>query len=86
VTAVSPASGSADGNDIVTITGTGFTGATEVEFGGVASPRMAVNSATEITATSPAGSGTVDVIVVTPIGTSATSSADQFTYQGEQPT
>ena len=37
-------------------------------------------SATSITATAPAGTGTVDVTVTTPGGTSATSSADQFTY------
>jgi hypothetical protein len=85
VIAVSPASGSADGGDSVTITGSGFTDATEVDFGG-ASAQMTVDSDTEITATSPPGSGTVDVTVVTPAGTSATSPADQFSYQGEQPT
>ena len=35
---------------------------------------------TTITADSPAGTGTVDVTVTTPGGTSATSAADQFTY------
>ena len=35
---------------------------------------------TTITATSPAGTSTVDVTVTTPGGTSATSPADQFTY------
>ena len=35
---------------------------------------------TTITADSPAGTGTVDVTVTTPAGTSATSAADQFTY------
>jgi hypothetical protein len=39
-----------------------------------------VNSATQITATAPAGSGTVDVTVTTSGGTSTTSSADRFTY------
>jgi large repetitive protein len=43
---------------------------------------IAGNSGTEITATSPPGSGTVDVTVVTPSGTPATSAADQFTYVG----
>ena len=38
---------------------------------------------TQITATSPAGTaGTVDVTVTGPGGTSTTSSADQFTYDG----
>ena len=35
---------------------------------------------TTITATSPAGTGVVDVTVTTPAGTSATSPADQFTF------
>jgi hypothetical protein len=39
-----------------------------------------VKSATSITAVSPAGTGTVDVTVSTPSGTSATGAADQFSY------
>ena len=39
-------------------------------------------SPTTIIATSPAGTGTVDVTVTTAKGTSATSSADQFAYEG----
>ena len=85
VTAISPTSGSALGGDSVTITGSGFTGATAVDFGSV-SAQMKVDSDTEITTTSPHGNGTVDVTVLTPAGTSATSPADQFSYQGEQPT
>jgi hypothetical protein len=89
VTAVSPSSGPAAGGTAVTITGTNFesTGtpptcvATAVNFGTAAATNVTVVSPTQITATSPAGSGTVDVTVVTPGGTSATSSADQFTYQ-----
>jgi hypothetical protein len=81
VNGISPPSGASAGGDNVTITGSGFTGATQVEFGGV-SAQMTVNSDTEITATSPPGSGTADITVVTPNGTSATSPADQFTYQG----
>ncbi|MGH3219672.1 MAG: IPT/TIG domain-containing protein, partial [Streptosporangiaceae bacterium] len=41
---------------------------------------VTVSSATSITAVSPAGSGTADVTVTGPGGTSATSPADQFTY------
>lgn len=81
VTAISPASGAGAGGDSVTITGSGFTGATKVDFGS-SSAAMTVVSDTEITVTSPPGSGTVDVTVVTPNGTSATSPADQFSYQG----
>jgi hypothetical protein len=64
----------------VIITGTNLTGATAVMFGGLAAGSFTVNSATQITATSPAGSaGTVDVTVTTAGGTSTTSSADKFT-------
>ena len=81
VTAVSPNKGPTAGGTVVTITGTNFTGATAVNFGSNAATSVTVNSATSITATSPAGSaGVVDVTVATPGGTSATSAADQFTY------
>jgi large repetitive protein len=79
VTGISPASGAAAGGDSVAITGSGFTGATAVYFGGVSAVITAI-SGTQITATSPSGSGTVDVTVVTPTGTSAISPADQFSY------
>ena len=65
----------------MTITGTGFTGATAVDFGTTAATNVTVVSDTTITADSPAGTGTVDVTVTTPGGTSATSPADQFTYR-----
>ena len=81
VTAVSPSSGPATGGTSVTITGTGFTGATAVKFGTANAAAYTVNSATQITATAPAGTGLVDMTVTVPVGgTSATSSADQFTY------
>jgi hypothetical protein len=51
-----------------------------VKFGTVAASTFTVNSATSITVTAPAGSGTVDVTVTTPVATSATSGSDQFTY------
>ena len=78
VSGVSPTSGSAGAT--VTLTGTNFTGATAVHFGAVAASSFTVVSATSATAVVPAGSGTVDVTVTTPGGTSALSSADQFTY------
>ncbi len=80
VTSISPASGPASGGTSVTITGTNFTGATAVTFGNTPAGSFTVNSASQITATSPAGTGTVDIRVTTPGGTSATSAADQFTY------
>ncbi|WP_124983141.1 putative Ig domain-containing protein [Ralstonia solanacearum] len=81
VTGISPSSGSTSGGTSVTVTGTGFTGATAVKFGSTNASSFTVNSATSITATSPAGSaGTVDLTVTTSGGTSATSAADHFTY------
>jgi IPT/TIG domain len=80
LTGVSPVTGNVAGGTIVTITGTGFTGAIAVKFGAIDVMAYTVNSDTQITATSPAGVGVVDVTVTTPDGTSAISSADQFTY------
>ena len=98
VTAVSPASGPMTGGTSVTVSGTGFAGATAVKFGSQSATSYTVNSDGSITATAPqnvaalyngaansgkgalAYSGSVDVTVTTSAGTSATSSADQFTY------
>jgi hypothetical protein len=82
VTLVTPNSGPAAGGTSVSITGTSFTAATAVKFGTAAATTYTVNSATQIAATSPPGSGVVDVTVTTANGTSATSSADLFTYLG----
>ena len=62
---------------MVTLSGGGFTGATAVNFGGSSASAFTVNSASQITATAPAGTGTVDVRVTTPGGSSAPA---QFTY------
>jgi hypothetical protein len=82
VTGISPASAPAVGGTTVTVRGSGFTGATSVQFGTAAVPLTPpdVVSDGEITVTVPAGSGTVDVTVTTPLGTSPTTPADQFTY------
>ncbi|WP_285597436.1 IPT/TIG domain-containing protein [Kineosporia sp. NBRC 101731] len=83
VTTVAPQSDSVEGGKTVIITGTGFTGATDVKFGTTSSPGpITVNSATQITATAPAhAAGTVAVTVVAPGGTSAASpTATDFTY------
>lgn len=84
VTAITPATGHATATEgvTITITGTGFTGATGVTFGSAGpAASFTVSSDTEISATSQtSGSGTVDVTVTTLAGTSATSAADQFTF------
>jgi len=73
--------------DSVTITGSGFTGATAVNFGSTP-VTYTVDSDTQITVNNvPAGiDGTVEVTVTTPYRTSATSTADQFTCTVQAPT
>lgn len=80
VSAVEPGDGPAVGGTWVTISGAGFTGATEVGFGGVPALSYSVSSDGQITADSPPGTETVDVTVATPDGTSSTSYSDQFAY------
>jgi hypothetical protein len=82
VTNVSPNVGPTTGGTSVTITGTNFTGATSVTFGASNAASVVVNNATQITAVSPSHSaGTVDIRVTTPVGQSANTTADNFTYQ-----
>jgi hypothetical protein len=82
VTSVSPPSGPLAGNYQVTISGTSLTGASAVKFGSTPATTFTYSSATQqITATVPAGTGTVDLTVTTPLGTSAINRpGDQFTY------
>jgi len=81
VTSISPSSGPTAGSTSVTITGTNFTGATAVKFGATSATGFTVDSATQITATSPAGAaGTVDVTVTNTNGTSTTGASDRYTF------
>ena len=80
VTSVTPNNGTPAGGNSVTVAGTGFTGATAVHFGSDRGHRDHRGHATCLTVTVPAGTGTVDVTVTTPNGTSAASSSDHYTY------
>ena len=80
VTGIAPSHGPQSGGTSVTISGTGFTGATEVAFHSQAIATFNVVNDTTITATSPPGQGIIDVTVTTPSGTSPNSQADLFTY------
>ncbi len=79
VTSVAPASGPAAGGTTVTITGTNFSLPITVNFGGTLATAILV-SATKITATSPPGTGVVDVVVSTSVGSSDITVNDKFTY------
>lgn len=81
IATIAPAEGPAAGGSSVTITGTNLTGATAVSFGGSAATSFAVDSATQIRATTPAhAAGAVDVTVTTPYGDAT--STNGFTYLG----
>jgi large repetitive protein len=81
VSGILPSSGSTAGGTTVTIFGVNLTGATGVLFGSAPASRFLVVDDNSITATAPGqAEGTVDVIVTTPGGTSATSVSDQYTF------
>ncbi|MGO4649606.1 IPT/TIG domain-containing protein [Nocardia sp. 2YAB30] len=77
LTSISPNSGPVTGGTTVTLTGTGFTGATSVFFGILPATSFTVNSDTQITAVTPVGLGTVPVTVTTAGGRS---NAVSYTY------
>jgi hypothetical protein len=84
VTSVFPFAGPTTGGTSVTIDGTNFTGATGVSFGTTPATAFTVNSATSITATAPAGAGTVDVRVTKAGVTSAAAGpGNDYTYAPE---
>lgn len=85
VSAVNPDQGSTSGGTVVTVTGVGFTGAFLVRFGTKPAASFTVNSDTQITAVTPSGTGTVNVIVTSDQGNST--QQVPFTYvSASQPT
>ncbi len=81
VSTVGPFTDFTAGGTPVTITGSGFTGVTAVDFGNVPSTDVTFSSDNSVTAVSPPqAAGLVDVTVTTPSGTSAITPADEFTY------
>ena len=78
VTGILPASGPA--TRTVTVTGSGFTGANAVNFGPNPGSQVSVSSDTALSVAVPYGTGTVDVTVTTPAGTSLPVWTDQFSY------
>jgi hypothetical protein len=83
VSSVAPDSGPPQGGQTVTIHGYGFTGATQVAFGGVAGENLDVISDFELQVTVPQatqGNGIVNVTVTTPVATSVASADDAYLY------
>lgn len=81
VSSLSPSDGPPAGGTTVVVSGTGFVGASALYFGTTEATSFSVSSPSSITAVSPAGStGSVDVLVTTPVGTSTAESGDEFTY------
>ncbi len=78
ITSFTPASGAV--GTAVTIQGQNFTGATQVQFNGVAAPGFSVVSDAEIQAAVPAGATSGPITVITPQGSAA--SASNFVVTG----
>ena len=85
VTSISPSTGAAAGGTTVTIMGSNFVSGAQVLFGATASPSVTYVSADELQAESPAGMGTVNVLVADSNGTSGAVAGDQFTYTAAAP-
>ncbi len=86
VSAVNPDTGFTTGGNTVTVTGSGFTGATTVDVGANPAAITARSGDTSLTVTVPPGSAgaPVDVIVTAPGGVSTVNNADQYTYTVDQ--
>ncbi|MEU4862512.1 IPT/TIG domain-containing protein [Kitasatospora aureofaciens] len=78
ISSINPNHGPPTGGTAVTITGSGFTGATLVKFGTVPVSSFTLVSDSQITTTAPAGTGSAAVTVTTPLG--GTSNGVTYTY------
>jgi hypothetical protein len=86
ITAIDVSYGSSLGGTHIHITGTGFSTATDVSFGGFDLTDFTITGDTDISLNSPAlpgltdASATVDIQILTRVGTSDITPNDQFTY------
>ncbi|MFF3463925.1 IPT/TIG domain-containing protein [Streptomyces sp. NPDC002619] len=86
VTALTPVQGLVSGGTVVTVTGTNLSGATAVRFDTTAAASFTVNSATQITAVTPAHpAGAAPVTVTTAGGTSNPDNPAAYFYYAPPP-
>ena len=86
IVSLSPLGGPTAGGTGVTISGTNFSGTVTVTFGGAPAISFIEGSNTAVTATAPAHMvGLLDVAVIVAGGTSANTTADDFTYIDRAP-
>jgi hypothetical protein len=79
VTSISPTTGSVDGGTGLTISGSGFIGATGVTVGGTAATGFLVNDDSTVTCITPAhAAGAVPVVVLSPRGNAT--AGESFEY------
>ena len=77
---ISPSGGALGGGTSVTLTGTGFQAGAKASFNGIAATGVLVNSATTITATTPANAAGTDPVVVTNPDGQSSFPCDCYTY------
>ncbi|HEU5222494.1 MAG TPA: IPT/TIG domain-containing protein [Candidatus Lumbricidophila sp.] len=80
VTGIAPPAGPTAGGTTVVITGSCFVNVTDVTFGGTSAASFTVDSPTQITATTPAGVGAVDVSVISSGQCGTGTAPGGFTY------
>ena len=80
VSSISPNTGSTSGGTAVTITGTNFATGATVKIGANAATNVVVVSATQITATTPAGTSGSATVTITNPGVSGGNLTNGFTY------
>ncbi len=87
MTGVAPNTGTTAGGRLVTITGTGFTGATAVTVLRPPRPQsFTVNSGTQITVTTPPhAAGVVNIYIRDAAGNSPAVTADRYTFVAPRP-
>jgi hypothetical protein len=84
ITGLSPSGGPSDGGTFVTITGSGFTGTTDVRFGGKPGTALNIVNDSRLTiVTPPNPAGTVAVSVISAAGAgSSTGPSTRYQYEG----